>query len=205
MYLEIGNERNFNEETAVIHLLFASIGVVWCLIVAWLEVEIEGKDGWAKNAPTWKYKLDGQGKLWYKPFGVEEYREPTCSLYMQKMLTWLVKYKAGGREFTGYHCAVDTFQLFVAHTVIYMLFFQSAPWWVLEMRVFAALFMFWTLEDTLWFRLNPFYKDGKLDPAWHADWNRRWRVSKGMGMLFIQGCVIYALSFAIMPIIHLVW
>jgi hypothetical protein len=167
-------------------------------------VEIEGKNGWAKNAPTWKYKLDGQGKLWHKPFGVDEYQEPTCSNRMQKFYRWCVKALAGGKEFTGYHRAVDVVQVFVGHVALYAAF-RSTPWWILEIRIIAFVFLAWSIEDTLWFRLNPFYRDGKLDPAWHPDWNRRWRMSRGMGMLFLQGCVIYALSCAIMPIIHLFW
>jgi hypothetical protein len=93
------------------HLLFFIVLIVWCLIVARLEVEIEGKDGWAKNLPTWKYKLDKEGKLWYKPLGVQEYQEPTCSPWLQKFYVTYIRV-LGGREFTGYHRMVDIMQLF---------------------------------------------------------------------------------------------
>ena len=180
------------------HILFFVILVAWCLIVARLEVEIEGKDGWAKNFPTSKYKLDESGKLWHKPFGVQDYQAPDCSKYLQKFYVFYIKMLLGGREFTGYHRTVDAMQLFVAHLVIYMLFFCTVPWWLLEIRVVSFIFLSWSIEDTFWFFLNPFYGFKKYKPEfipWHAkDW---WVFApKGMIILFLQGCVIYLLTCA---------
>lgn len=185
------------------HILFFTIVFVWCAIVAWLEVEIEGKDGWAKNTPTRKFKLDERGKLWYKPFGVQEYQEPVCSERRQKFYAWYIKNMLGGREFTGYHRALDVTQVFVGHLVVYGLFFHATPWqflWLLEAQVFAFVWLCWALEDTLWFVLNPFYGWRKYKPEfipWHAkDW---WHFApKGTIMLFLQGCGIYLATCAIM-------
>jgi len=179
--------------------MFFVILVVWCVIVAWLEVEIEGKDGWAKNAPTWKYKLDDSGKLWYKPFGLaQEYVEPVCGNSKRWFYTLYIKKMLGGREFTGYHRAVDVMQLFVAHLVVYLLG-HDATWWNLEVRVVAFIFLSWSIEDTLWFILNPFYGIKKYKPEfipWHAnDW--WWFAPKGMIILFVQGVAIYVATWGI--------
>lgn len=180
----------------MVHVLFFVIVVVWCLIIARLEIETEGKDGWAKNLPTAKYRLDGEGKLWYKPFGSGEYRAPTCGKFMEKFFSFYVRKMLGGREFTGYHRMIDLMQLFVAHLAVYMLFLGTAPWWIVEIKVIAFLFLSWSIEDTLWFVLNPFYGLKKYRPEfipWHAD---DWWIfaPKGMLILFLQGCVVYAIS-----------
>lgn len=177
------------------HLLFFALLFGWCLIVARLEVETEGRDGWAKNLPTAKYKLDEGGKLWHRPFGVQEYREPTCGLWLQKFYTVYIGI-LGGREFTGYHRVVDVMQVFVAHLLVYFVFFRTAPWWILEIRAFACLFLFWSVEDTLWFLVNPFYGLAKYKPEfipWHKEW---WLfMPKDMLVLFIQGMSLYVLTF----------
>ena len=180
--------------------LYVVIIIAWCFVVAWLEVEIEGKDGWAKKAPTWKYMLLGE-KLLYKPFGKEEYGSATCGWLKEKLIRWYIGFGCGGREFTGYHRAVDAVQFLVAHLVVYLLcgpIGVKAPWWVigleifvLEARVVATVWICWALEDTLWFRLNPFYKDGTWTPEWHKDWDAKHRASKGMLGLFRNGCILY--------------
>lgn len=178
------------------HLLFFAILLVWCLIVARLEVEIEGRDGWAKNLPTWKYKLDETSKLWYKPFGAQEYQEPACGPVLQTLYTVYIKI-LGGREFTGYHRMVDAMQIFVAHLLVYLLFFRTAPWWLVEIRAIACLLLFWSVEDTLWFFVNPFYGLAKYRPEfipWHA---KDWLVfaPKGVLVLFLCGVGSYLLTF----------
>lgn len=180
----------------MIHILFFAIVLVWCLIVARLEVEIEGKDGWAKNLPTAKYRLDEAGKLWHKPFGAEGFMEPVCSRRWQKFFAWYIRTKLGGREFTGYHRVVDLMQLFVGHLAVYMCFFQTAPWWIMELRVLVFVFLSWSIEDTLWFVLNPLYGLKKYKQEcipWH---DRDWWVfaPKGMIMLFMQGCALYVFT-----------
>lgn len=177
-------------------LLFAIILVIWCLIVARLEVETEGKDGWAKNLPTAKYKLDEKGKLWHKPFGEREYREPICSSGWQNFYKIFIKI-LGGREFTVYHRVVDAMHLFVAHLVVYLFFFKTAVWWILEIRAIATLLLFWSIEDTLWFFVNPFYGPRGYKPEyipWHArDW---WFFApKGVIILFLLGVGLFWISF----------
>lgn len=181
------------------HILFVVIVAVWCVIVAWLEVEIEGKDGWAKNAPTWKYALLGE-RLLYKPFGKQEYSGATCGWLKEGIIIWYIKNMCGGRDFTGYHRAVDVMQAFVGVIAVCGLFleipsggFLSWVWLGMSLiaRIAAFVMISWALEDTLWFRLNPFYKDGKRTPEWHRDWDAKHRASKGMLGLFRNGCILY--------------
>ncbi len=56
-----------------------------CLALAYLEVQIEGPNGWASALPTWR-SIDPR-------------------------LTWI----SGGRPFTGYHLALNAFLLLALH------------------------------------------------------------------------------------------
>lgn len=179
----------------MIHVLFFTIVIIWCVIFARLEIEIEGKNGWAENLPTSRYWLDGLGRLWHKSLG-SDCKDIIYDGWKYKFIVFWIRKMLGGREFTGYHRVVDIMQLFVGHLVAYMLFFQTAPWWVIELRVLAFIWLSWSIEDTLWFVLNPFYGLKKYKPefiSWHADdW---WKFApKGMIMLFSQGLVLYALT-----------
>ena len=175
------------------HILFFLVLGRWCVIVARLDIEIEGKDGWAINLPTARYKLEDR-KLWHRPFGERLWQAPTCGRLLQKFYILFIKL-LGGRDFTGYHRTVDAMQLFVAHLMC-LSFFHTSPWWVIEMRVAACVCLSWSIEDTLWFILNPFYGVRKYKPEyipWHKDdW---WILApKGVMLLFVEGCAIYLIS-----------
>jgi hypothetical protein len=56
-----------------------------CFVLAYLEVQIEGPNGWASALPTWRS--------------------------MDPRVTWIF----GGRPFTGYHLALNAFLLLALH------------------------------------------------------------------------------------------
>ena len=101
-----------------------------------LEVQIEGKDGWAARLPTFRLKK-----------------------------------KMGEKPITGYHLFILSFTLIIFH---FPLFFTC---WSLkkEFLLLGAYIFMWTLEDFLWFVLNPHYglrKFNKNNPDiwWHQSW-----------------------------------
>lgn len=111
-------------------IIFAS------LTLAALEIQIEGKFGWAAHLPTFRLKK-----------------------------------KMRGKPITGYHLFIILFTLIIFH---FPLFFAS---WSLkkECLVLGIYIFMWTLEDFLWFVLNPHYglhkfnKNNK-DIWWHQSW-----------------------------------
>lgn len=83
---------------------------------------------------------------------------------------WLLDIFWGGRPLTGYHAWVFPFILLICH----LGFFLVGGWtWTLELRTMGVVAIFWTLEDFLWFVLNPAYglksfKKGLI--PWHTRW-----------------------------------
>lgn len=69
--------------------------IAWTLLLAYVfakvEVQIEGKDGWAANLPTWRIET-----------------HPLLDVF------W------GGRPITGYHAWVFTFMAMVFHLPVFM-------------------------------------------------------------------------------------
>ena len=114
----------------------------YALLFALVEIEIEGKDGWAMNLPTWYRR---------KPFYARVY-----ALLLS------------GKPLTGYH-AVMFFIPFVSFHV--GLAFDQ-PWsWGLEARVIASYLVWNVTWDFLWFVLNPHFgwvrfRRGKI--WWHS-------------------------------------
>ena len=83
---------------------------------------------------------------------------------------WLLDIFWGGRAMTGYHAWVFPFIALCFHLP---LFFVPQWSWKLEARVIACVMMFWTIEDFLWFILNPAYGWEKFSPA-HIPWHKHW-------------------------------
>ena len=83
---------------------------------------------------------------------------------------WLLDIFWGGRAMTGYHAWVFPFIALFFHLP---LFFVPQWSWKLEARVIACVMMFWTIEDFLWFILNPAYGWEKFSPA-HIPWHKHW-------------------------------
>ena len=71
---------------------------------------------------------------------------------------------------TGYHAwMLPTVALF-----FHLPAFMHGRWsWRLEARATASMFIFWIVEDLLWFLCNPAYGLAKLNPLdvpWHKHW-----------------------------------
>ena len=153
-------------------LFFLFLGI-WCLLFAKLEAEIEGENGWAAALPSARYSWDGE-RLSYKPFG---FRTFTFVPHLQPALKGkiLIAYIGilGGKDFTVYHRVVDLIQLFVAHILVYLCFKGLDPWWVLEIRAIASLMLIWSIEDTLWFYVNPCADQSEHHTDWIMIGNKR--------------------------------
>ena len=116
----------------------------WAVLVtmfACLEIEIEGKYGWADETQTW-YRVTG---FWGK-------------LYGRAMR---------GRPLTGYH----GFLLLLLTMIIHLHFFMGVKWSIAaEFQVWALFFVWIILFEYVWFLLNPHYR-GKFNREhiwWHA-------------------------------------
>ena len=121
----------------VIKVLFWSI---FAAIVACVEIESEGKHGWAEKMPTW-YRTTG---FWGRTY---------------MMLT--------GWPLTGYHVFMFLAMFFVYH-VPFIMGLPWSPG--LEMAFIALFFAWTPLWDYYWFVLNPAYKGKfkKNQIWWHA-------------------------------------
>ncbi len=83
---------------------------------------------------------------------------------------WLLDWFWGGRPMTAYHAWIFSFMLLAFH-------FPFAVLWQwrlrLEARALGCLFLFWIIEDWLWFIFNPAFGSAGLDPRtawWHKHW-----------------------------------
>lgn len=100
---------------------------VIAVILAILEIQIEGPHGWAKSLPTWRPNPESRvGKIF--------------------------SFFAHGKECTGYHLS-----LFVMLFLFFHLpFVSGTPWnWQLELEALALYTWFVVIWDFLWFVLNP--------------------------------------------------
>ena len=71
------------------HLLFFLYIIILSTLFAKIEIEVEGKFGWAEKLPTWKTSADH----------------------------WISKYFLSGRPLTGYHVWIILFMFFMIHFV----------------------------------------------------------------------------------------
>ncbi len=115
------------------------------IILALLEIEIEGPDGWAKNLPTWRPNKD----KWYTKL--------YASLFSNK-------------ELTGYHLTVFIFVLLIFH--IPFVYGIPLTWdtWLRNMTLYMAFIILW---DFLWFVINPAFtlkRFHKKEVTWHKEW-----------------------------------
>ena len=83
---------------------------------------------------------------------------------------WLLHILWGGRAMTGYHAWIFGFMTLIFH--LPLLFFGQ--WNLsLEGRTLGGFFLFWILEDFLWFVFNPGFgikKFTKKNISWHPRW-----------------------------------
>jgi hypothetical protein len=102
-------------------LLFA-----YALLFAMVEIEIEGKDGWAMNLPTWFRRTP---------------------LYAR-----IFAFLLSGKPLTGYHAVM----LFIPLVSFHVGLAFGQPWsWGGEARVLASYLIWNVTWDFLWFLLNP--------------------------------------------------
>ena len=118
---------------------------IMAVVLALVEIQIEGPDGWAKSLPTWR---PGRRGLFVR-------------LY-ERLL--------GGKEMTGYHLAMFAFIALVFHLPF---FFGEALTLTAWLTTLSLFFLFVILWDFLWFVLNPHYplKRFKKEHIW---WHKKW-------------------------------
>lgn len=112
------------------NLLITNIYIfVLATVLALLEIQIEGPNGWARNLPTWRPKRH----KWY------------AKLYERAM---------AGKELTGYHVVMFLFVLMIFHLPYFL---GTSLSWKNEFKILPLYLIFLALWDYLWFVLNPFY------------------------------------------------
>jgi len=118
---------------------------VLAIVLAILEIQIEGKHGWAMKLPTWRPK---GGNLFIRAYS--------------RLMS--------DREPTGYHMSMFSFVLLILHLPYvfgYVLNFHN---WLMTMSLF---FIFVVLWDFLWFVLNPYHPLKKFNKE-HIWWHKKW-------------------------------
>ena len=112
------------------------------IVFAAIEIEIEGKHGWAEKTSTW--------------FRTKGFAAKLYGFFM------------GGKPLTGYHL----FMFFLPLLMFHAHFVMGVPWSLeAELMVFALYFVWMPTWDFLWFVLNPYYgvkKFKKQTVWWHV-------------------------------------
>lgn len=138
------------------------------ILLAILEIQIEGAHGWAKNLPTWRPSKE----KWY------------VRLY-EKMMS--------GREFTGYHLTMFTFVLAIFH----LPYVFGLSWgWEHWLKTLSFFFIFIVLWDYLWFVLNPHYPLARFKKE-HIWWHKKWLLGAPVdyyGGVILSGLIFLPIS-----------
>lgn len=114
------------------------------LILAIIEVQIEGENGWASKLPVWR---------------------PEAGSRVDKFFSKIMS----GKPTTGYHIAVFSFVLLIMHYP----FFAGADWhWKGELQTLSLFLLFSAVWDLLWIVVNPHFGIKKIgiDHIW---WHRK--------------------------------
>jgi len=118
-------------------LLFA-----YALLFALVEIEIEGKDGWAMSLPTWFRRKPLYARAW--------------------------GFLLSGKPLTGYHAVM----FFIPFASFHLGLAFGQPWSPgLEVRVLASYLVWNVTWDFLWFLLNPAFglsRFRKGEIWWHG-------------------------------------
>lgn len=117
---------------------------VLCLMFSFLEIEIEGKHGWAKKLPTWRSR-----------------RGIVACVFSRVMQ---------GKPLTGYHKFL--FIIFLMIFCIPLVYAPEFRTWS-GMFTIPSMFLSWAImEDFLWFVFNPHYTIAHFRQdrvEWHKD------------------------------------
>lgn len=122
---------------------------IMAIVLAILEIQIEGKNGWASNLPTWRPPKN----RWY---------------------TKLYSAVFSGKELTGYHAAMFTFVFLIFNLPFVFGLPLILENWLKIVSLYLIVSMTW---DFLWFVFNPNYpitRFGKEDKINHLKWI--WRI-----------------------------
>ncbi len=121
---------------------------LFALVMALVEIEIEGPYGWAEKLPT-PYRVSG----------------PLARLFGLVL---------GGKPLTGYNLLMFAATLVAFH----LPFAFGAPWSAARELTLLAAWIAWSaVWDFLWFLLNPAYGRRRFRPGnvwWHSRW--LWRL-----------------------------
>lgn len=140
---------------------------ILAVVLAILEIQIEGPNGWAKNLPTWRPAAD----KWY------------IRMYVKFM---------SGREATGYHITMFSF-VFLIFNLPY--FFGLDINWNNWLRTASFFLIFVVLWDFLWFVLNPHYPLKKFKKE-HIWWHKKWLAFAPVdyyGSILLSGIILLPL------------
>ena len=130
----------------MLDIIIANIYIfILALVLAILEIQIEGPNGWAQNLPTWRPSKKNRLMHFYS-----------------KLMS--------GREPTGYHITMFSFVLLILHLpYIFYLPFNLENW----SQTISLFFIFIILWDFLWFVLNPHHPLKKFSKE-HIWWHKKW-------------------------------
>jgi len=123
-------------------ILLGAFIFLLALIYAFLEIEMEGKFGWAEKIPTW---------------------------YSKKGIAKFISKLNNEKPVTGYHLYMTLFIFGIFHLLF---FITTTWTLVLELQVISYYLLFSIFEDFLWFVFNPYYglKNFRKDRIWwHSD------------------------------------
>lgn len=116
------------------------------LVFAGLEIQIEGKDGWASALPSWR---------------------PSPARLPSKIYRALLF----GKDITGYHLLIFTLLL----TILHYPYFTGKAWDLIsELKTFSYFFLLSIVWDFLWFILNPHYGLPRFFKRENIWWHKRW-------------------------------
>lgn len=116
--------------------------------MALIEIQIEGKDGWAAKLPTWRPHPESKSAKFYA-----------------KIMS--------NKELTGYHLFLNIFLLLFMHWP----FIWNWSWNIYqELEIMSLFMLFVVVWDYLWFILNPHFSMHDFGPTkvwWHKKWTGR--------------------------------